>query len=272
VPAVAGPPGRARGLRLCWHDHGPDAGVHRLVLMPSAAHMGSGRTPYGYGLVVAVLVAGVLLLFGLVEWAALPILTDPLPVMRAAGLGAALIGVGILTIDVLLPVPSSVVMVAHGALFGLVPGAALSLLGGVGATLIAFLLGRRGRPVVERLTTSPQRHRAGRLLSRWGALAVLITRPVPVVAETVAVLAGTSPMRWSVAAVAGAAGTVPPAVLYAAVGASGGTAVEAVLVLGIGMFPLLLAVVAVTRRRSAHGHGAPRAQRGSGGDTGITPR
>src|SRR3712207_8952949 len=85
----------------------------------------------GYGLVVAVPAGGALLLFGLAEWAALPLLTDPLPAMRSAGAATALLGLGLLTADVFLPVPSSVVMVGHGALFGLVPGAALSLLGGV---------------------------------------------------------------------------------------------------------------------------------------------
>ena len=79
----------------------------------------------GYGLFVAVLVSGALLLFGLAEWAAMPLLTDPQAAMRAAGAAAAFLGLGLLTADVVLPVPASVVMVANGALFGLVPGAAL---------------------------------------------------------------------------------------------------------------------------------------------------
>ena len=165
----------------------------------------------GYGLVVAVLVSGALLLFGLAEWAAMPLLTDPLPAMRAAGAAAAFLGLGLLTADVVLPVPASVVMVAHGALFGLVPGAAVSMLGGVSATLVGFALGRRGRGIVERVTTPAARARADRLLTRWGPWAVVSTRAVPVLAETVAVLAGTSPMRWSVAICAGAAGTAVPA-------------------------------------------------------------
>jgi uncharacterized membrane protein YdjX (TVP38/TMEM64 family) len=183
----------------------------------------------GYGLVLAVLVGGALLLFGLVEWAALPLLTDPQLAMRSAGVATALLGLGLLTADVFLPVPSSVVMVAHGALFGLVPGAALSLLGGVSAALVGFALGRRGRGVVERVTTPAQRAEADRLLTRWGPWAVVSTRAVPVLAETVAVLAGTSPMRWSVLICAGAAGTAVPALLYAAVGANADTAPSMVL-------------------------------------------
>jgi uncharacterized membrane protein YdjX (TVP38/TMEM64 family) len=203
----------------------------------------------GYGLVVAVLVGGALLLFGLAEWAALPLLTDPLPAMRAAGVAAALVGLGLLTVDVLLPVPSSVVMVAHGALFGVLPGAALSLLGGVSATVVGFAVGRRGRGVVERVTTPAQRAAADRLLTRWGPWAVVSTRAVPVLAETVAVLAGTSPMRWPVLLCAGAAGTAVPALLYAAAGAGADTAVSMLLASGLALAFSGLLVVTGGRRR-----------------------
>jgi uncharacterized membrane protein YdjX (TVP38/TMEM64 family) len=212
----------------------------------------------GYGLVVAVLVSGVLLLFGLAEWAAMPLLTDPLPAMRAAGAAAAFLGLGLLTADVVLPVPASVVMVAHGALFGLVPGAAVSMLGGVSATLVGFALGRRGRGIVERVTTPAARARADRLLTRWGPWAVVSTRAVPVLAETVAVLAGTSSMRWSVLALAGAAGAVVPAVLYAAVGAGAGAAVSLLPALGFALgLSGVLAVIGGRLRRSPPRQQAP---------------
>ncbi len=44
-----------------------------------------------------------------------------------ASLAADALGVGLLVADIVLPVPSSVVMVAHGALFGLRLGAVLSM-------------------------------------------------------------------------------------------------------------------------------------------------
>jgi uncharacterized membrane protein YdjX (TVP38/TMEM64 family) len=185
-----------------------------------------------YWLVAAVVVGAVLALFALAAAAGIPLLTAPLPAMHGAGRLAALIGVGLLVSDVALPVPSTVVMVAHGAFFGLLPGAALSVLGGVGATVFGFGLGRRGRGVVARLTTPRQRDRADRLFGRWGALAIVLTRPVPVLAETVAVLAGASPMRWPVAALAGAAGTVVPALACAWSGATAAGTVDGLLVLG----------------------------------------
>jgi uncharacterized membrane protein YdjX (TVP38/TMEM64 family) len=210
---------------------------------------GPRRARGGYLLVTTVLAALTLLPFGLVEWAGVPLLTDPVPALRAAGAWAALIGIGLLAGDVLLPVASSLVMVANGALFGLLPGAALSVLGGVGATLVGFLLGRQGRGVVERVTTPEQRRRADRLLDRWGPVAVAGSRAVPVLGETVAVLAGTSPMRWYVAAGAGLLGTVAPALLYSAAGARGGGAVVTVLVFALvaGLGLLLGAVLTAVR-------------------------
>ncbi len=208
--------------------------------------------PRGYGLVVAALAGTSLLLFAVVEAAGVPLLTDPLPALRAAGAPAAVLGVALLVADVAVPVPASLVMVAHGALFGLLPGAALSLLGGVGATAVGFAVGRRGRRLVERVTTPAQRRRADRLLARWGALAIVVTRPVPVLAETVAVLAGTSPLRWPAALLAATVGTAVPAALYAAAGAAAADAVDGVVVSGLVM--ALAAVSALAghlRSRSA---------------------
>lgn len=69
-----------------------------------------------------------------------------------AGAVAAAVGVGLLVADVVLPVPSSVVMVAHGALFGVGLGAALSMLGRIGNAVVGVKVVRVdmvGRRVVD---------------------------------------------------------------------------------------------------------------------------
>jgi uncharacterized membrane protein YdjX (TVP38/TMEM64 family) len=119
---------------------------------------------------------------------------------------------------VLLPVPSSAVVVAHGALFGVVGGTLLSLLGGLGATLVGFWIGRRSGRLVDLLVPPDQRGRAQRWLARYGPMAIVATRPVPMLAETTAIIAGTSPMRSRWAVTAGAAGNLVPALLYALTG------------------------------------------------------
>ncbi|MEV5769049.1 VTT domain-containing protein [Micromonospora sp. NPDC052213] len=117
--------------------------------------------------------------------------------------------------------PASLIMVANGALFGVLPGALLSMVGGLGATLAAFGIGRRGRGVLTRITTPAQRTRAEALLERYGLVAVCLTRPVPVLAETVAMLAGTSDLGWGRVTLAAGTGVLPASLLFAAAGAAG---------------------------------------------------
>jgi len=166
------------------------------------------------------MVAFFLLLFAAAEALGVPLLTDPTPWLMHGGVVAASLGVGLLVADVLLPVPSSLVMVAHGALFGVLVGTLLSLVGSLGAALFGFAIGRRGGRLLERLVTSAERERADRLLQRWGMLAVIVTRPVPLLAETVAIMAGTSSLGWGRMTLAALAGSLPPALLYAITGAA----------------------------------------------------
>jgi 3-dehydroquinate synthase len=124
-------------------------------------------------------------------------------------------------------------MIAHGALFGVWVGALLSLTGSVGAALVGFAVGRRGGALVERLVSREERARVDLLLLRWGALAVVVTRPVPLLAETVAILAGASPLGWRRVMLAAVAGSLPGALLYALAGAMAADFQSGVLVLGL---------------------------------------
>lgn len=186
-----------------------------------------------YWLLTGAMLVVFLALFGVVEALGVPLLTDPAPWMRHAGASAAAVGVGLLVVDVALPVPSSFVMVAHGALFGVLPGALLSLAGSVGAAAVAFAIGRRGGPLLARLVPAEERARADALLDRWGGLAIIVTRPVPLLAETVAILAGASPLGWRRVLGAATLGSIPPALLYAVTGASAARLDSSLLVFGL---------------------------------------
>jgi uncharacterized membrane protein YdjX (TVP38/TMEM64 family) len=186
-----------------------------------------------YWLLTIVMMATFLALFGLAEWLHVPLLTDPDPWMKHGGWAAALIGVGLLIADVLLPVPASLVMIAHGALFGVVWGTVLSLAGALGAGIFGFWLGRRGGPLVDRLVPADERRRADGLLQSWGDLAVVVTRPVPILAETLAILAGTSPMTWPRMLLATLGGSLPAAIIYALTGATARTLNDVPLVFGL---------------------------------------
>lgn len=184
------------------------------------------------------IVVALLVVFAVVEVAEVPIFTEPDDVLSGGGVLAAGLGVALLVSDVVLPVPSSVVMVAHGALFGVVAGTVLSMSGSVGAALVGVWLGRRGKRLL-RLGEADHRD-AQALVQRWGTVAVVATRPVPMLAEAVVVMAGAagaSPWRVAMAAAAGAA---PAALLYGLVGSLALDAVSGGLV-----FAVVLIVAAV---------------------------
>jgi uncharacterized membrane protein YdjX (TVP38/TMEM64 family) len=174
-----------------------------------------------FWLLMGAMMAVFLGLFGLAEALQVPLLTDPSPWLSSGDRGtAAAVGFGLLVADVVLPVPSSLVMIAHGALFGVAGGTLLSLAGALGAGLLGFGIGRRGGPLFARLVPDIERRRADALLREWGDLAIVVTRPVPILAETVAVLAGASPLGWGRMAAATVAGSLPAALIYALTGAT----------------------------------------------------
>ncbi len=171
-----------------------------------------------YWILIGVMAAIFLGLFALVEAFDIPLLRNPEPWLLVHGPIAGLVGVALLVADVLLPVPASLVMIAHGALFGILVGTGLSTLGSLGATLFGFWIGRCGGPLLARLVPIEERRRAHAFLHEWGDLAIIVTRPIPILAETLAVLAGTSTMSWARLSLAGIGGSLPPALLYAVMG------------------------------------------------------
>ena len=186
-----------------------------------------------YLLTVVALIVFFTVLFLIVEALGVPLLSDPTPWMKHGGVVAATVGVGLLIADVVLPVPSSLVMVAHGALFGVLWGTMLSLTGSVGAAVFGFAIGRRGGGLLERVVTPAERARASSILTHWGPLAIIVTRPVPLLAETVAIMAGASSMSWRAVIVASIAGSLPPALLYALTGAAVANLQNTALMFGV---------------------------------------
>lgn len=176
------------------------------------------------------------------------LLVDPVQVMTH-GWGAAGLGVGLLVADIVLPVPASLVMLAHGALFGVVPGAALSLVGRTGNAMAGVALGRGAGRLYGRQVRGDREH-GGELVERWGLVAVVVSRPIPILAESVVVGAGS--LGLSAPAVVGAAalGSVPEALLYALAGAVASSFGSMAIVFG-AVLVLAAAVMAAGALQSA---------------------
>ena len=133
---------------------------------------------------------------------------------------AMLAGISLLLADIFLPTPSSLVMIVNGALFGLWLGAFLSLLGSMGASLFGYGLGKWGSGRVEKWIGEGAVKDGKNLLKRYGVLAVMVTRPIPLLAETVAVVAGAAGMPFRKVLAGSLAGLAPTVLIYAWAGAN----------------------------------------------------
>lgn len=98
----------------------------------------------------------------------------------------ALAGAGLLAIDIFLPVPSSIVGTMLGARLGLLPGFAATFAGLMTGQVLAYAGSRRLlRREQSDLPAAPT------------LMAIFLSRPVPVLAEAMALAAGASNLRWS---------------------------------------------------------------------------
>ena len=144
-----------------------------------------------------------------------------------------LTGGGLLALDILLPVPSSIVATLLAARLGFWPGFFAAWLGLVAGNLVGFSLARFAVARFRSwLPAFPE--------STTLAL-VFLSRPVPVVAEAMALAAGTTRIPVAQFLLASAAGNF----VYAAILAANGANFLPGALLGPGMaVPLLLPVVA----------------------------
>lgn len=122
----------------------------------------------------------------------------------------------------LIPSPKALLTAAGGALFGLVAGAALSLLAALVGAAISFWLGRAlGREAVDRLLRG-RLAQVDELLRDHGLSAVLIVRLIPLVPYiAINYAAGLTGVRVRHFMLGSAVGMIPGSLAYAALGAYG---------------------------------------------------
>jgi len=139
---------------------------------------------------------------------------------RAGTGGGAIAVVTLLAADLFLPIPSSLIMVLSGAVFGVLWGSVFSLIGSIGGEWLGFELVRRyGRRASSKMVGDDELERLSRVFARHGAAVVVVTRALPVVMETMSVVAGLSKMNRGSFLVASLLGTAPIVVVYAYAGA-----------------------------------------------------
>lgn len=109
----------------------------------------------------------------------------------------ALIIVGLLATDILLPTPSSMISTLGGWQLGVVGGTLASWIGMTLGAVIGFLLARRwGRPFALWLSSAEDLDRMHGLSQRFGPAVLIVGRGVPVLAEASVLLMGVHRLSW----------------------------------------------------------------------------
>ena len=164
--------------------------------------------------------------------------------------------VGLLALDTVLPVPSSVLATLAGQRLGFAGATAAIFAGLCLGNVVGYLIGRlAASPLVERLVGPEQLAWAqARVGTRPGAVALLVTRPIPILSEAAVVLAGGARAR-----IGGIAAVLVPAnaglaIVYAGLGsaAHGSLALPLGLAGVVGVPVVAIAAAAVLDARRRH--------------------
>ncbi|MCC6410391.1 MAG: VTT domain-containing protein [Saprospiraceae bacterium] len=155
----------------------------------------------------------------------------------------------LLTSDILLPVPSSIISAGAGYLLGFVPGALVSFVGMTAGCLLGYELGSGSSGLVQRFDKNSS-ERMKRFFGRSGMWALVLARPVPVLAEASVFFAGLSRMNRLNFVVVSSLSNLGISMVYAAVGVYSVSFNSFLLAFGGAIaIPALAKVVEVVVRR-----------------------
>ncbi len=126
----------------------------------------------------------------------------------------------LLTIDIVAPVPSSIVSMAGGYFLGFVSGTLISAMGMTISCLIGYWIGAKlGRAAAERFIDQKEISRFESLQKKYGDFIIIISRSIPLLAETSVLFAGIGRMNIGRFVFLTAISNMGISMVYAAVGA-----------------------------------------------------
>lgn len=123
----------------------------------------------------------------------------------------------VLASDILLPIPSSIVMYTNGYVLGIVNGALLSLCSLVVSAVIGYYLGKATSWGIK----AKADEEADRLLAKYGILAILMTRGIPILSESICLVCGYNRLPFQRYILFNIVGYLPVCLLYAVFGSLG---------------------------------------------------
>jgi uncharacterized membrane protein YdjX (TVP38/TMEM64 family) len=172
---------------------------------------------------------------------------DAVLTLRAYGSWAWAVGIALIWVDLVLPIPQTAVIAALGIIYGTWLGGLLGTFALVTGGLLGYgLMCTSARRLAQRLARPQSLRRMESLFDRGGAWAIVLTRSLPFsVPEAMVFLAGLAGMPIKKYLAALTLGSVPTAFVFAAIGA--GWADQPILALAMSyVLPILLLPIALT--------------------------
>jgi uncharacterized membrane protein YdjX (TVP38/TMEM64 family) len=162
------------------------------------------------------------------------------------------VGIALIWVDIVLPVPQTAVIAALGIIYGALLGGLLGSLGLITGGLLGYgLMLTSARRLAKHIVGPRSLQKTERLFDRGGAWAIVLTRSLPYsIPEAMVFLAGLAGMPIRKFTMALTVGSVPTAFAFAAIGA--GWADQPILVLVVSyVLPIILLpiVLYLMRRR-----------------------
>ena len=146
-----------------------------------------------------------------------------IPIRRLGWIGILII-LGFMVIQgLLVPIPSELVLLAIGIIYGLVFGTLIGIVGSMGAAIVCFYISRRGgRPVVENVIGEKNLEMVEGWLEKRGFVAVLLGRVIPFIPfDVISYGAGfVESIKWRDYLIATFLGSIVRALFYSFLGDS----------------------------------------------------
>lgn len=117
----------------------------------------------------------------------------------------------ILVSDIVLPVPSSIIMYSNGAVLGMFNGALLSLISVILSSVIGYFIGRGSSAILK----SEVDISVSRIMEKYGYAAILITRGIPIISESVCIVCGFNRYNFMAYLALNVIGYIPVCLIYA---------------------------------------------------------
>ena len=121
----------------------------------------------------------------------------------------ALISFLILSSDIILPVPSSIVMYTNGMILGIGYGFTMSLVSSMLSSCVGYALGK-----YTNFGAKKNEEKANDLIQKYGGMAIIISRGIPILSESISYTAGYNQVRFKNYLLLNFLGYIPVCLIY----------------------------------------------------------